>query len=140
MGSNCYIGPFRAHNRPNSRRLDASRQKSCPTSRHKTAHEQFKHTFATNLHGPTMATKSKQVQRVDLGSGPRGKFCTKRATNLGAQTRQWPITDVSFTKAKLMFSSFDGNFGIELTSCGLGPHEGHACALKCDLLKKNTVL
>ena len=50
MRKNCEIEPIGAHNRPNSRRLDRSRQKSSPTCRHKTTPEQFKHTFATNLH------------------------------------------------------------------------------------------
>ena len=46
----CGIGPIRAHHRPKSKRLDTSKQKSSPTGRHKTTPEQFKHTFATNLH------------------------------------------------------------------------------------------
>ena len=114
----CGIGPIRAHHRPKSKRLDTSKQKSSPTNRHKTTPEQFKHIFATNLHGPQWPQSRSKLTELTSGA-VQEQVLDQESHETGAQTRQLPIADVSFTMAKLMLSQNGGIFGIERASCGL---------------------
>ena len=69
--------PIGAHNRPNSRRLDRSRQKSSPTGRHKTTPEQFKHTFATNLHDHKWSQSRSKLEELTSEAVGEASFAAR---------------------------------------------------------------
>ena len=77
----CGIGPIRAHHRPKSKRLDTSKQKSSPTSRHKTAPEQFKHIFATSLHGPQCPQRRSKLKESTSGAVREASFTPREPRN-----------------------------------------------------------
>ena len=77
----CGIGPIRAHNRPMSKRMDAFRQKSSPTGRHKTTPEQFKHIFATNLHGPQWPQSRSKLNELTSGAVREASFTPREPRN-----------------------------------------------------------
>ena len=77
----CGIGPIRAHHRPKSKRMDTSKQKSSPTSRHKTTPEQFKHIFATSLHGPQWSQSRSKLKELTSGAVREASFTPREPRN-----------------------------------------------------------
>ena len=111
-----------AHNRPNSRRPDRSRQKSSPTCRHKTTPEQFKHTFATNLHDhkwPQSRSKLEELTSEAVGEasfaprGPRIRCPNKAVTHHRCEFCQGE-THV-FTKWRIFSASNSLHVAYDLT-------------------------
>ena len=141
------------HQSTSSAEIEATghiRQKSSPTGRHKTTPEQFKHTFATNLHDHKWSQSRSKLEELTPEAIGEASFTPREPRN-GCPNQAVAHRRCEFYQSEThVFTKWRNfrhrtGFMWPMTSRGtllcsqMRFAQGKYCS-KCDLLKENTVL